>query len=117
MNESIDQSVDSLAALRPQLAILPVTYLTSHELRDQLKQTLEEIKGAAEEYIGKKKGKKRGDGQASEAREEEARKADWMDSEGASYLTMSSASTSGSFSDSSTDWPDRCLDMEPRCTG
>ncbi|CAD6576494.1 MAG: hypothetical protein TREMPRED_001694 [Tremellales sp. Tagirdzhanova-0007] len=72
---------DSLAALRPQLAILPVTYLTSHELRDQLKQTLEEIKGAAEEYIGKKKGKKRGDGQASEAREEEARKADWMDSE------------------------------------
>ena len=71
---------EALDRLRPFLKGLPVTTNDVEAHKNKVLLALNNLRKAAQEYAGRKKGKSSGDA----AYGDEAKKADWLDSEGMS---------------------------------
>lgn len=70
---------EALASLEPYLSLLPITNKTiiTPVVVEQIKQSIEDVRKAAEAYVGRKR--------AGRIRNEDKRKADWLDSQGELY--------------------------------
>jgi hypothetical protein len=71
--------IATLDILRPLTAHLPISSNEDANLMNEMRIALHEARKAVEEYIGKKKSRKMD--------AEQLRKADWLDSEGDSFIT------------------------------